>query len=139
MLRKVRPWHHVVVGLVIALMTLLAGCPGDRCRRRCAASDRERFDAKQVTVWPEGDNGVHVREIVDIDFGSTERHGYQRIIPNDFGDPQSVDGRSTEAERRRCTSSTSATTPGSGSATRTSAYTGRHRYELDYVLPDARR
>ena len=89
MLSRIRPWHHIVVGIVIALMALLAGVrvigAGDD-----ACSGRESFDSKQVTIWPEGDDGVRVREIVDIDFGLNERHGYQRIIPNDFGVPESV-------------------------------------------------
>ncbi|HEU0040818.1 MAG TPA: DUF2207 domain-containing protein, partial [Jiangellaceae bacterium] len=135
MLRKVRLRNHVMVGLAIALMALLAGCRviggGDDSLVR-----PERFDAKQVTVWPEGDNGVHVREVVDIDFGPTERHGYQRIIPNDFGEPQSVEATSDV--------NSDVTVVNVGNDTRirigdpNETITGRHRYTLDYVLPDAR-
>ncbi len=134
MLRKVRLRNHVMVGLAIALMTLLAGC------RVIGAGDDalirpERFDAKQVTVWPEGDNGVHVREIVDIDFGPTERHGYQRIIPNDFGEPQSVEATSDVSSDIAVVNVGNDTRIRIGDPDET--ITGRHRYTLDYVLPDA--
>ena len=134
MLRKVRLRNHVMVGLAIALMALLAGC------RVIGAGDDalirpERFDAKQVTVWPEGDNGVHVREIVDIDFGPTERHGYQRIIPNDFGEPQSVEATSDVNSDVAVVNVGNDTRVRIGDPDET--FTGRHRYTLDYVLPDA--
>ncbi|MET0662658.1 MAG: hypothetical protein ABWZ42_05965 [Ilumatobacteraceae bacterium] len=134
MLRKVRLRNHVMVGLAIALMTLLAGC------RVIGAGDDalirpERFDAKQVTVWPEGDDGVHVREIVDIDFGPTERHGYQRIIPNDFGEPQSVEATSDVNSDVAVVNVGDDTRVRIGDPAET--FTGRHRYTLDYVLPDA--
>ena len=134
MLRKVRLRNHVMVGLAIVLMSLLAGC------RVIGAGDDalirpERFDAKQVTVWPEGDNGVHVREIVDIDFGPTERHGYQRIIPNDFGEPQSVEATSDVNSDVAVVNVGDDTRIRIGDPNET--LTGRHRYTLDYVLPDA--
>ena len=134
MLKKVRLRNHVMVGLAIALMSVLAGCRviggGENAIFR-----PESFDAKQVTVWPEGDNGVHIREIVDIDFGPTERHGYQRIIPNDFGAAQDVTATSD--------ANSAVTVVPMGSDTRirigdpNETFTGRHRYTLDYVLPDA--
>jgi hypothetical protein len=70
MLRKVSFWHHLLVALAIAVMALLAGFgvigAGDESLVR-----PEHFDAKQVTVWPDGADGVHIREVVDIDFGFT--------------------------------------------------------------------
>ena len=134
MLRKVRLRNHVMVGLAVVLMSLLAGC------RVIGAGDDalirpERFDAKQVTVWPEGDNGVHVREIVDIDFGPTERHGYQRIIPNDFGEPESVEATSDVNADVAVVNVGNDTRIRIGDPNET--LTGRHRYTLDYVLPDA--
>jgi len=57
----------------------------------------ERFDAKQVLVMPAGGDGVRIREVVDEDFGSKQRHGYERIIPNDFGVPVNVDASSPDA------------------------------------------
>jgi len=133
-LRKVRLRNHVMVGLAVVLMSLLAGC------RVIGAGDDalirpERFDAKQVTVWPEGDNGVHVREIVDIDFGPTERHGYQRIIPNDFGEPESVEATSDVNADVAVVNVGNDTRIRIGDPNET--LTGRHRYTLDYVLPDA--
>ena len=50
----------------------------------------ERYEAKQIVVTPIGEDGVRITEIVDDDFGTTERHGYQRFIPNDFGQPQDI-------------------------------------------------
>ena len=134
MLQKVRLRNHVMVGLAIVLMSLLAGCRviggGDD-----AVFRPESFDAKQVTVWPEGADGVHIREIVDIDFGPTERHGYQRVIPNDFGVPESVEATSD------ANSTVSVVNVGSDTRIRigdpNETLTGRHRYTLDYVLPDA--
>jgi len=134
MLSRVKPWHHIVVGIFIALMAVLAGV------RVIGAGDDsllrgESFDSKQVTIWPEGTDGVRIREIVDIDFGLNERHGYQRIIPNDFGVPQSVTVV-TEADD-------SLDVVNLGDETRIRVgdpavvITGRHRYELEYVLPDA--
>ncbi|HEU4839926.1 MAG TPA: hypothetical protein VFT09_00740, partial [Ilumatobacteraceae bacterium] len=74
-------WRHAVVGATILGGSALAltGLIG---------SDRsERFDAKQVTVTPDGDDGLRIREVVDQDFGRHDRHGYERIVPNDFGVP----------------------------------------------------
>ncbi len=50
----------------------------------------ERYEAKQIAVIPIGDDGLRITEIIDDDFGTIERHGYQRLIPNDFGVPQDV-------------------------------------------------
>ena len=81
----------------------------------------EAFEAKQVTV----DAGrrrrrAHPRGRRRRLRAATDRHGYQRIIPNDFGVPTDVEaslaGRARRRlGRRRCP----ATRRGSGSATRT--------------------
>jgi len=99
----------------------------------------EHFDAKQVTVRPAGGghpDGVAVREIVDIDFGLAERRGYQRIIPNDFGEPVDVSAFSPDANDE-----ISVVVIGDDTRIRVGnpaiTFTGRHRYELDYVLPEA--
>ena len=42
----------------------------------------ERYDAKQITVAPDDDDGLRIREVVDIDFGTEQRHGYERVIPD---------------------------------------------------------
>ncbi len=135
MLRKVTFWQHLLVGSAIVVMTLLAGFgvigAGDESLIR-----PEHFDAKQVTVWPDGADGVRVREVVDIDFGLIERRGYQRIIPNDFGVPTDVAAQSPDANAQLEVVQIGADTRirlGDPDIT----FTGRHRYVLEYRLPDA--
>ena len=60
----------------------------------------ERFDAKQIVVSPVGD-GVRIREVVDQDFGTFNRHGYERVIPNDFGVPTDIVASSPDAPDAR--------------------------------------
>ena len=97
----------------------------------------EHFDAKQITVRPEGDDGVRLREVVDIDFGVQERRGYQRIVPHDFGAPIDVEASSPDANA-------DLGVVDFGSETRIRigdplvTFTGQHRYLLDYTLPEAR-
>ena len=99
----------------------------------------EHFDAKQVTIAPAGEpfpDGVRVREVVDIDFGNQERRGYQRIIPNDFGAATDVSAFSPDANDEVDVVDIGFDTRirvGNPSIT----YTGRHRYEVEYVLPEA--
>jgi uncharacterized membrane protein YgcG len=136
MLRKVSPWHHLLVAIAIVVMTLLAGF------RVIGAGDEslvrpEHFDAKQVTVWPDGPDGVRIREVVDIDFGLNARRGYQRIIPNDFGTPSGVRASSPDANADLDVVQIGRETRirlGDPAIT----FTGRHRYVLEYTLPDAR-
>jgi hypothetical protein len=135
MLRTVSFWQHLLVGLAIAVMALLVGFgvlgAGDESVIR-----PEHFDAKQVTVWPDGADGVRVREVVDIDFGLTERRGYQRIIPNDFGMATEVTAASTSANAKL-----DVVVVGDDTRIRIGdpdvTFTGRHRYILEYRLPDA--
>jgi len=138
MLSKVNVWNHLGVAVVIVALTLLAGFRviggGDDALIR-----PERFDAKQVTVWPangQGGDSVRIREVVDIDFGLAERRGYQRIVPNDFGVPTDVSASSPNADA-------TVTVVQVGGNTRIRigdpaiTFTGRHRYVLEYTLPDA--
>ncbi len=135
MLRTVSFWQHLLVGSAIAVMTLLAGFgvigAGDESVIR-----PEHFDAKQVTVWPADAGGVNVREVVDIDFGLTERRGYQRIIPTDFGVPTDVVAESPDANAEL-----DVVVIGDETRIRIGdpavTFTGRHRYVLGYRLPDA--
>jgi hypothetical protein len=135
MLRTVSFWHHLFVGMAIASMAALAGFgvigAGDESLIRS-----EHFDAKQVTVWPDGGDGVRVREVVDIDFGLTERRGYQRIIPNDFGMPVDITAESPDANAQL-----DVVVIGGDTRIRLGdpdiTFTGRHRYVLEYRLPDA--
>jgi uncharacterized membrane protein YgcG len=136
MLNKVKPWHHAVVGLAIVVMVVLAGSRvvggGDDSLLRA-----ERFDAKQVTIWPDGGDAVRIREVVDVDFGPSSRRGYERILPLDFGTPQDVTASSPDAN-----SDVDVVLVGSDARIRVGdpdiTFTGRHRYVLEYVLPEAR-
>src|SRR4029077_2856018 len=60
---------------------------------------------------------------------------YQRIIPNDFGEPQAVEATSD------VNSDIAVVNVGNDTRIRigdpNATLTGRHRYTLDYVLPDA--
>ena len=81
-------------------------------------------------------DGVRIREVVDIDFGLNERRGYQRIVPNDFGEPTDISASSDAND--------SVNTLNLGSRTRIRVgnpaitFTGQHRYVLEYILPEAR-
>jgi uncharacterized membrane protein YgcG len=135
MLRTVGLRHHLVVGSSIAFMALLAGFglvgAGDESPLR-----PEHFDAKQVTVWPDGGDGVWIREVVDIDFGLNERRGYQRIIPNGFGIPADITASSPDAN-----ADVDVVQIGGDTRIRLGdpdvVFTDRHRYVLEYRLPDA--
>lgn len=129
-LNPVGRWRHLAVLLAaLAVPVLVAiGLMG-------RGSHPQRFDAKQIVVTPAGD-GVHVHEVVDIDFGNERHHGYQRIIPNDFGTPVDVTASSPNAPGAVDVSD-------EGSQTRirigdpNTTIGGRHRYFLDYTLPAA--
>lgn len=97
----------------------------------------ERFDAKTVVVAREGGESLRIAEYVDIDFGSAQRHGYERIIPNDFGVPTDVVASSPDANDEVSVVDLGSTTRiriGNPDIT----FTGQHRYELSYTYPDAR-
>ncbi len=135
MIRRITPLGHAAVGLGIAGMTVLAGF-GVIGAEDQALFRPEHFDAKHVTVRPEGADGIRVREVVDIDFGLTERRGYERDIPDDFGVPTDVTAFSPDANDE-------VTSSDFGSRTRIRIgnagvfFTGQHRYELEYTLPNA--
>lgn len=99
----------------------------------------EHFDAKYVVVSPAGPDhpdGVTVRETVDIDFGLTERRGYQRIIPHDFGLPVDVTASSPDANDELDVlefRNESRIRIGNRNIT----FTGQRRYILEYTLPEA--
>lgn len=125
-------WRHAAVGTAVVGTSALAftGLIG-------AERYEEKFDAKQVTVVPAGDNGLALREVVDQDFGDNDRRGYQRIIPNDFGVPTGIEASSPDAPDDVNDSQV----PG-GTQIRigdpNTTISGQHRYELAYTLPDAR-
>jgi uncharacterized membrane protein YgcG len=124
-------WRHGVVGasIVAGSALTLAGIIG-------VPEHPERFDAKQILVVPAGPDGVRIREVVDQDFGSHDRHGYERIIPNDFGVPTDVEASSPDAPADVHVDQIGGDTQirlGDPATT----VTGQHRYELSYTLPNA--
>ena len=126
-------WRHLAVGVVVLVFGILgfAGVIG-------AGRQPERYDAKTVFVQPVGDDGVRITEVVDEDFGREDRHGYQRIIPDDFGVPTDVEASSPDA-----TADVSVVQlPGAQTRIRVgdpgTTVSGQHRYVLAYTLPDAR-
>lgn len=130
-LNPVGSLRHIAVGgsLLVGPFLVLAGLMG-------GGTHEERFDAKQVVVSPIGTDGVRIREVVDEDFGTYDRHGYERIIPNDFGAATDVDANSSTAPDQVSVSP-------QGFQTRIrigdpdTTVDGQHRYELSYTLPAA--
>jgi uncharacterized membrane protein YgcG len=128
-------WRHGVVGasIVAGSALTLAGVIG-------VPEHPERFDAKQILVIPAGPDGVRIREVVDQDFGSHDRHGYERIIPNDFGVPTDIEASSPDASADvHVDQTTVSDTPVTRIRLGDPAVTvsGQHRYVLSYTLPDA--
>lgn len=101
-----------------------------------AGQHEERFDAKQVLVWPDSADGVRIREVVDQDFGNHDRHGYQRIIPTDFGSPTDIVAESPDAP-----DDVDMIDYGYEVWVRIgdpdTTIDGQHRYVLSYTLPEA--
>jgi hypothetical protein len=91
-LGRISKVRHAVVGIAIGGSSLLglAGVIG-------AGNHPERFDAKLIVVEPAGGDGLRIIEYVDQDFGHHRRHGYERVIPNDFGAPTDVEASSPDA------------------------------------------
>jgi Predicted membrane protein (DUF2207) len=130
MLGKIGAWRHVVVASSIGGTALLAatGVIG--------RSAEERFESKVVTVQPVGDDGVRIREVVDQDFGTENRHGYERNIPIDFGSPTDIEASSPDANADiNVTSFAGFDRIRVGDPD--STLTGQHRYVLAYTLPAA--
>jgi uncharacterized membrane protein YgcG len=131
-LGKLGAWRHAAAGAaVLACSALaLAGVIGEE------KQTEERFEAKQVTVTPTGDDGLTIREVVDQDFGTNDRHGYERTIPNDFGVPTDITASSPDAP-----ADVSVDQVDEGTRIRIgdpdTTVSGQHRYVLTYTLPDA--
>jgi len=125
--------RHLMVALAVLATPVLVmlGLVGRR-------HQPELFQAKQVVVTPtRNGEGVTIREVVDDDFGTAKRHGYQRYIPNDFGSPIDITATSPDA-------SAHLEIEDQGAVTRVrvgdpdTTTTGQHRYVLTYTLPNAR-
>jgi len=130
-LNPVGSLRHVAVGgsLLVGPVLVLAGLMG-------GGTHPERFDARQVFVSPISADGVRIHETVDEDFGTYDRHGYERVIPNDFGAATDVEAYSSSAPDQISVSD-------EGFQTRVrigdpdTTVDGQHRYELSYTLPVA--
>ena len=96
----------------------------------------ERYDGWQVVVAPAGGDALRIREVYDQDFGTTPRHGHERTIPNDFGEPTDIVVSSPDAPDEVDIESRSRSTRiriGDPDET----ITGQHRYVIEYTLPEA--
>ena len=131
MLGKFGVWRHLVVGGTIGLTSLLAGCGV-----LGGGSLPERFDARTVVVARQGDTAIRITEYIDVDFGTEDRRGYLRRIPDDFGAPTDIVASSPDAaDDLDVIRHAGYTEIRVGDPDRT--FTGQHRYELSYSLPDA--
>ncbi|MCU1395486.1 MAG: putative rane protein [Ilumatobacteraceae bacterium] len=132
-LERIRIWRHVIVLLVVLGCAALGwfGAIG-------AARHGERFDAKQITISPGGGEKLNYREVVDEDFGSDHRHGYERDLRDDFGIPENVTASSpnANADVQVVTYDGVDTTIRIGDPDVT--FQNQHRYILDYTLPAAK-
>lgn len=131
MLGKLGWWRHAVVG------TTVAGC-GALAALGVIGSGPERFDAKQVIVQPAGGDGIQITEIVDIDFGNDHRHGYERLVPNDFGVPTNISATSSDAPDDVAQESVEGDKTRIRVGRSDTTVSGQHRYVLRYTLPNAR-
>lgn len=131
-LGRIAPWRHLVAGASVAGCTALAGLG-----LIGGGIHPERFDAKQVTVRVTPAGGLAVREVVDQDFGSFDRHGYERFIPHDFGVPIDIRASSPDAPD-------DVDVLDLGDETRIrigdpdTTIDGQHRYVLTYTYPEPR-
>src|SRR3954471_3376951 len=130
MLGKIAAWRHLVTAGAVGGTALLAatGVIGN--------SRHDHFQSKVVTVEPAGADGVRIREVVDEDFGIANRHGYERIIPTDFGHPTDIEASSPDAN-----ADVRVARVPQGDRIRlrdpNTTITGQHRYVLTYTLPNA--
>ena len=96
MLGKIAVWRHLVLAAVVIALAVLGftGLIG-------GGRYPERFDDKLVIVRPDGEDGVRITEVVDQDFGSNDRHGYQRDHPQRLRRPHRHRRLVARRERRR--------------------------------------
>ncbi|HUF97376.1 MAG TPA: hypothetical protein VMM60_04545 [Ilumatobacter sp.] len=130
MLGKFGSFRHVAVGTVIAAAGVLGatGLIG-------GGHHDEVIDHWQVVISPAGGDAVRVREVFDQDFGSNDRHGPERTIPHDFGEPVDVSASSPDAPD-------DLDVDDMGFETRIRVgdpdveVSGQHRYVIEYMLPE---
>lgn len=132
MLGKFGGIRHAVVGTFIAAAGIL-GATGVIA----AGKHDEVVDHWQTVISPAAGDGVRVREVFDQDFGTNDRHGPERTIPNDFGIVTDVEASSPDAPD-------DLDVENFGSYTRIrvgdpdTEVSGQHRYVIEYTLPQAR-
>jgi uncharacterized membrane protein YgcG len=125
---SLRGRHAVLALLVVVLAGLtFGGCLGP------AVGD-QRITSYDVVAVIREDRQVAVREVIDWDFGSEERHGIFRTIPSSGGTPTDVVVSSPDAP-----AGFTRTEMGGDTEIRIGdedvTVTGRHRYVISYVLP----
>jgi len=131
MLGKFGSFRHFVVGTVVAGAGLLGatGVIG-------GGHHDEVIDHWQVVISPAGGEGLRIRETFDQDFGTSDRRGPERTIPNDFGVVTDVTASSPDAPD-------DLNVENFGSYTRIrvgdpdTTLNGQHRYVIEYTLPAA--
>ncbi len=130
-LQKLSKLRHAAVGFSIVSIGALgaAGVLG-------GGWHPERYDGWQVVVAPAGGDALRIREVYDQDFGTTARHGHERTIPNDFGEPTDIVVSSPDAPDDLDVDVTfRSTRVRIGDPDET--ITGQHRYVIEYTLPEA--
>jgi uncharacterized membrane protein YgcG len=131
-LQKLSALRHGAVGIVV-VGTGVLGATGTVG----GGVHPERYDAWHVVVAPAGGNALRITETYDQDFGTHDRHGHERTIPNDFGVPTDIEVSSPDAPD-------DLDVDPMGGETRIrigdpdETITGQHRYVLSYTLPEAR-
>jgi hypothetical protein len=130
MLGRLGWWRHAAVAVAVAVCALLTALG-------FIGGGGERFDAKQIVVEPVGDDGLQITEIVDIDFASKSKHGYERNVDNDFGVPIDVSATSADAPDDVSVNQVDGRTQIRIGRSDTTV-SGQHRYVLRYTLPAAR-
>lgn len=132
---KLRAHLLVALSIVIAVVLALWGLIGESHRD-------EKIEQLLVVVSPAGEDGVRITETIDQDFGTTDRHGPQLIVPNDLGVPTDVTAASDTAPDAVDAAPAPWDSPVQGTRIRVgdpaTTVRGQHRYAISYVLPDAR-
>lgn len=126
---NMRARHAFVAVVIVVLGGLTAfGCVGP-------AVGVERIHSFDITALIREDRTVAIREVIDYDFGPESRRGIVRLIPNLGGTPQDITVSSPTAPDQFTTRQIGNDTEiRIGDPDQTN--TGRHRYVVEYVLPD---
>ena len=123
--------RHVAVGASVGAITALTGFG-----LIGGGQHDERFDTWQVVVEPAGGEALRITETFDQDFGTNDRRGPLRLVPNDYGAPTDVVASSPDAP-----DDVRLTDLGADTEIRIGdpdvVISGQHRYTLAYTLPAA--